>query len=170
MKTKVPELTAPLRRLWLARTPQERKALAFGTLVLFVLLYMWLLQAGRAARSSLEDSVLTLRTQAATLEQQAGELEQFRTMPPVPAADVALLPLVQTAAANAGLTDLLLHSQALDADQVTLSFGAIPFATWLQWIDTLQVQHIRVASTRIETLSTPGLVSVTATLMRPGLQ
>ncbi len=160
----------PLHNLWLARTPQERKALCVGSVLLFFLLYIWLLQAGSAARSTLRDSVLILRTEAAALEQQAAEFEQLRSLPPVPASELMLLTLLQTAAANAGLTDLLLHSEALDNDQVLLTFGAIPFSTWLRWIDELQAQNVRVASARIEALSTPGLVSVTATLARPAAQ
>jgi type II secretory pathway component PulM len=157
----------PLRNLWLARSPQERKALGAGGALLFLLLYVWLLQAGGAARATLQDSVLSLRSEAAALEQQAVELEQLRSLPSVSTSETGLLPLLQTATANAGLTDLLLRSEALDNDQVSMTFGAIPFATWLRWVDELQAQNIRVASARIEALSTPGLVSVTATLSRP---
>lgn len=163
-------MKSSLFNLWLARTPQERKALGVGSVLLFFLLYIWLLQASSAARSTLRDSVLILRTEAAALEQQAIELEQLRGLEPLPTSELMLLPLLQTAAANAGLADLLSQSEALDNDQVRLTFGAVPFATWLRWIDALQAQNVRVASARIEALSTPGLVSVTATLQRPAPQ
>lgn len=164
------ELTAPLRLLWLRRAPRERKLVMYGSLLLFLLLYIWLMQAGSTARSTLQQSVAGLRSAAALMEQQAGELEQLRMASPPAVADAALLPLLpslQESAAQAGLGELLLQGEVLAADQVALTFGAIPFATWLRWIDTLRAQNIRVVSARIETLSAPGLVSVTATLARP---
>jgi type II secretory pathway component PulM len=45
-------------------------------------------------------------------------------------------------------------------------FGSAPFADWLAWITSLQTQQIRLDSSRIEALSTPGLVGVTATFVR----
>ena len=45
-------------------------------------------------------------------------------------------------------------------------FGAVAFADWLNWIAALKSQHVRLDACRIEALSTPGLVSVTATLIR----
>ena len=53
-----------------------------------------------------------------------------------------------------------------DADQVVAVFGAVAFADWLNWISTLKSQQVRLDTCRIEALSTPGLVSVTATLVR----
>jgi general secretion pathway protein M len=45
-------------------------------------------------------------------------------------------------------------------------FGAVAFADWLDWIAGLESQQVRLEAGRIEALSTPGLVSVTATLVR----
>ena len=42
----------------------------------------------------------------------------------------------------------------------------MPFADWLAWVATLQEQHIRLDSSRIEALSTPGLVGISATFVR----
>ena len=55
---------------------------------------------------------------------------------------------------------------ALDANQVQVVFGAVAFADWLNWVAGLQSQHVRLNACRIEALSTPGLVSVTGTLVR----
>ena len=55
---------------------------------------------------------------------------------------------------------------APDANQVQVVFGSVAFADWLAWIASLQTQHIRLDSSRIEALSTPGLVGVTATFVR----
>jgi len=164
------ESTAPLRTLWLRRAPQDRKLLVYSGLLLLLLLYIWLMQAASTARGTLEQRVTGLRSAAVLMEQQAAELEQLRMASPPAVSNAALLPLLpllQKSAAQAGLAELLLQAEALTADEAKLTFGAIPFATWLRWVDTLRMQNIRVASARIETLSTPGLVSVTATLARP---
>jgi general secretion pathway protein M len=160
-------MTAPLRKLWLRRAPQERRLLVYGALLLCVLLYIWLMQAAGTARGTLQQRVAGLRNAAVLMEQQATELEQLRMASPPAVSDAALLPLLQESAAQAGLAELLLQGEALGADEAALTFGAIPFATWLRWIDALRMQNIHVVSARIETLSTPGLVSVSATLARP---
>ena len=59
-----------------------------------------------------------------------------------------------------------LRMDARDADQVQVVFGSVAFADWLTWVASLQGQNIRVDTGRIEALSTPGLVSVTATFVR----
>ena len=60
----------------------------------------------------------------------------------------------------------LVRIDAPDANQVKVDFGALPFADWLAWVASLQAQQVRLDTCRIEALSTPGLVSVTATLVR----
>jgi len=45
-------------------------------------------------------------------------------------------------------------------------FGAVGFADWLNWVAGLTSQQVRLDACRVEALSTPGLVSVTATLVR----
>jgi type II secretory pathway component PulM len=64
----------------------------------------------------------------------------------------------------------LLRLDAKDADQVQVVFGSVAFADWLAWVATLQAQRIRLDTSRIEALSTPGLVSVTATFARAKTQ
>jgi len=55
---------------------------------------------------------------------------------------------------------------APDANQVQVVFGAVAFAEWLAWVASLQAERIRLDTGRIETLSTPGMVGVTATFTR----
>ena len=55
---------------------------------------------------------------------------------------------------------------AADANHVQVVFGSVAFADWLDSVAALQAQHIRLDTSRIEALSTPGLVSVTATFAR----
>jgi type II secretory pathway component PulM len=61
---------------------------------------------------------------------------------------------------------LLQRIDARDADHVEVAFGSVPFADWLAWVASLQAQRIRLDTSRIEALKTPGLVSVTATFAR----
>ena len=51
-----------------------------------------------------------------------------------------------------------------------LAFGAVSFADWLGWVAALQAQQLRLESARVEALSAPGMVSVTATLGRARAQ
>jgi len=90
-----------------------------------------------------------------------------------PAATVSstdLLALVQSRAGAAGLSQALVRIEALDSEHVTVVFGALAFADWLSWIAGLQSQLVRLDACRIEALSAPGLVSVTATLARATTQ
>jgi type II secretory pathway component PulM len=166
---KVKNLVSPLQRTWQARPPQQRKALAVASVLLLLAFAAWLLQAGNELHGTLRERVTNLRAQASGMEQQAGELETIRAEPPLVVSGGDLLSLVRTTAATAGLTEALTRSDALGVDQVAVACGAIAFADWLAWIEALQARNVRVESARIETLSTPALVSVTATLIRPAL-
>ena len=73
---------------------------------------------------------------------------------------------MQARAVAAGLSRALVKIDAPDANQVVVVFGAVAFADWLNWIAGLKSQQVRLDACRIEALSTPGLVSVTATLVR----
>jgi type II secretory pathway component PulM len=74
--------------------------------------------------------------------------------------------LVQTQADRAGLARALVRLDVLDGNQVKAVFGAVPFADWLNWVTGLQSQQVRLDACRIEALSAPGMVSVTATFIR----
>jgi general secretion pathway protein M len=159
-------MRALLRKAWESRAPRERAIIAALATMLGVALYVWLVQSGGQARVQLRTSVTTLQAQAARLEQQAAELERLRAAPAPSASQTDLRALVQAQAGSAGLSRALVRIDALDANQVTVVFGALPLADWLAWVASLQAQQVRLDACRIEALSTPGLVSVTATLVR----
>jgi type II secretory pathway component PulM len=69
---------------------------------------------------------------------------------------------------DAGLARSLLSLDAPSTNQVKVVFGALSFSDWLTWTASLQAQHVRLDTCRIEALSAPGLVSVTATFTRAG--
>ena len=163
-------MKAALRRLWQARAPRERMVIAVLAAVLGVALYLWLLHSADRARGQLRASVATLRTQAALLEQQAAEYQRLQAMPAPAASATDLRALVQARADAARLSGALTRIDAPDADQVRLTFGAVSFADWLEWVAALQAQQLRLESARVEALSAPGVVSVTATLSRARAQ
>ena len=155
-----------LRRLWESRAPRERAIIAALAVMLGAVLYVWLVQSAERARVQLHTSVTTLRAQAARLERQAAELERLRATPATPASQTDLRTLVQAQAGAAGLSRALVKIDAPDANQVVVVFGAVAFADWLNWVASLKSQQVRLDTCRIEALSTPGMVSVTATLLR----
>jgi general secretion pathway protein M len=155
-----------LRGAWESRMPLERAIIAALAVMLGAALYVWLVQAAGSARAQLRASVTTLRAQAARLDQQALEYGRMRAAPAVAVSPTDLRTLVQTRAGDAGLSRALTRIDAPDANQVTVVFGALPFAEWLAWLAGLQAQQVRLDGCRIEALSTPGMVSVTATLTR----
>ena len=159
-------MTAPLRRFWESRSPRERTVAAVLAAVLGAALYLWLLHSADRARSRLDTSVTALRAQAARLDQNAAEYERLRARPPATVSTTNLRALVEAQAGAAGLSRALTRIDAPDASQVQIVLGAVAFADWLDWVAALRSQQVRLAACRIEALSTPGTVNVTATLVR----
>lgn len=159
-------MRALLRKAWESRSPRERAIVAALTVMLGAALYVWLVQSAGRDRVQLRASVTTLRAQAARLDQQALEYGRLRAAPAAAASTTDLRTLVQARIDAAGLAPALVRIEAPDANQVKVVFGALPFADWLAWVASLQAQQVRLDASRIEAMSTPGLVSVTATLVR----
>ncbi|MGH8864757.1 MAG: type II secretion system protein GspM, partial [Burkholderiales bacterium] len=90
----------------------------------------------------------------------------LRAAPAASVSQTDLRTLVQAQAGVAGLSRALVRIDAPDANQVVVVFGAVAFADWLNWVASLKSQQVRLDACRVEALSTPGLVSVTATLVR----
>lgn len=159
-------MKAQLRRVWQSRAPRERAFLAVLAALVAIIAYLLLAVSAGRAIGPLQASVTTLRAASARLERQALEFGHLRTAPPVSASATELRALVQQGVDRAGLSSSLLRIEAPDADQVVVVFGAVAFADWLKLIAGLQGQQVRLEACRIEALSAPGLVSVTATLVR----
>ena len=159
-------MKAKLRTLWQSRAPRDRVVIAVLAALVGVASYVWLVQSTHHAHARLRASVPALRAQAARLEQQAAELERLRSAPPPSVSTTDLRTLVQAQAGAAGLSGALGRIDAPDPNQVVVVFGAVAFADWLNWVASLKSQQVRLDACRVEALSTPGLVSVTATLVR----
>ncbi len=159
-------MKARLRKLWESRSPRDRVLIAILAAVVAAVLYLWLAQSAQRARTQLDASLSVLRAQSIRLDLDATELERVRAMPLPPAAQTDLRTLIQTRLEAAGLARALVRIDAPDANQVQVVFGAVAFAEWLAWVAGLQAERIRLDSGRIEALSTPGMVGVTATFTR----
>ena len=156
-----------LRQRWESRSPGERRWLVVMGAGLVVALYVALVWSATLARGPLHGQVGVLRAQAARLDLQARELDQLRAAPPSTLPDSDLRALVQGRLDGTGLSRGLARLESPDAGHVVVVFTAVGFAEWLQWAEGLQALQVRVESCRVEALSTPGLVSITATLARP---
>lgn len=160
-------MKARVLQLWESRSPRERVIITVLAALVGVLLYVALVLLAERATTSLKPRVVALRGQAARLEQQAMAIESLRAAPAISVSQTDLRALVQAQTDSAGLAHAVVSINAAGVNQVVVVFGAVPFADWLRWVAALQVQHVRLDTCRIEALSTPGLVSVTATLVRP---
>ena len=155
-----------LRKIWESRSPRDRVLIAILAAVVAVVLYLWLMQSAQSARTQLGASLSVLRAQALRLDLDATELERVRATPVPPSAQTDLRTLIQARADAAGLARALVRIDAPDANQVQVVFGAVAFAEWLAWVVSLQAERIRLDTGRIEALSTPGMVGITATFVR----
>ena len=163
-------MKARLLKLWESRSPRDRLVIAILAAVVGAALYLWLVQSAYRARTQLGTSVTLLRAPATRLNLDATELERVRALPAPPAAQTDLRTLVQARVEAAGLARALVRIDAPDPNQVQLVFGAVAFAEWLAWVASLQAEHIRLDTGRIEALSTPGMVGVMATFTRARTQ
>lgn len=159
-------MRAALRSLWESRSPRERTVLAVCGALAGIALYLWLLQSADRARLRLGPEVASLRAQADRVDRNAAEIERLRAAPAVAASGADLRTLVQAQAGAAGLGRALARIDAADENQVQVAFGAVAFSEWLAWAASLRAQLVRVEACKIESLSTPGMVGVSATLVR----
>lgn len=151
---------------WASRSLQDRWVMVVAALCLGLALYVWLLQTTTHARQRLLPAVTQLRVQALRQGEQVDEITRLRAMPATPSSSTELRQLVQQQVDANGLSRSLVSVELVDAHHVKLVFGSVAFADWLTWADTMRAQQLRFSTVRIEAQSTPGQVSVTATLER----
>ena len=159
-------MKARLRKLWESRSPRDRAIIAVLAVAVGILLYVALVQSAHRARAQLSSSLQVLRARALRMDADANELVRVRAAPAVPVPNTDLRTQLQAQAGVAGFERALVRMDARDADQVQVVFASVAFADWLTWVASLQAQHIRIDTGRIEALTTPGMVGVTATFVR----
>lgn len=171
MRAQMQALHARWLSSWHARDARERLIIGVCVLLLVVVLAVWMMVALDRARNALRAGAMTeLRERAGLLDRQAAEYERLRAAPKVTPSQTDLRALVQAQAGAAGLSRAVQSIDAADADHVKITLGAVAFADWLGLLVNLEAQQVRVESCRIEALSTPGVVSINAALVRPGRQ
>jgi general secretion pathway protein M len=134
--------------------------------ILSVVLYLWLVSAADRARTRLRSSLPQLRVQTEEFEQQAAGYERIKVTPSTLPSSGDLQALAQTQAETLGLSYALNGINALDDDQIQVTFQTVPFADWLKWTVAMQLQHVRFEKGRIEALPESGIVTVTGTYVR----
>lgn len=159
-------MKARLQQAWLSRSPRDRVVIAALAALVAVLLYVLLVVSAERARGPLRANVTALRAQSAQLERQALEYGHLSAAPAATSSGTRLLTLVQARVDAAGLAPALVRIDAPEPNRVVVVFGATAFSDWLALVAGLQAQQVRLETCRVEALSTPGLVSVTATLVR----
>lgn len=159
-------MNIPLREFWQSRPPRQRTALLLLAVILSVALFLWLALSANHARKQLKAAIPVLKAQAVRLDQQAAAYGQLRKTPATAVSKSDLRTLIQAQATAAGLAQALTRMDSPDANQVQAVFDNVPFAKWLAWVGSLQAQHIRLDVCRIEASMQPGMVKVTATLVR----
>jgi len=143
-----------------------RTVVAMLAVMLAATLYIWVVQSAEKGRVKAKASVSMLREQAARLEQQAAEYERLRAKPPATASAGDLKTALEAHAINAGVSRASMRIESVDANRLQLRIGAVSFSDWLTMAVALQSMRLRLESCRIEAMSTPGLVSITATIVR----
>lgn len=159
-------MIARLRHAWGTRPRRDRLVAAVLAAVLVAGLYAYLVRVGQDSHSRLRENVVSLRLQATEVAQQAAEIERLRLapVPPAPTSDIKLQ--LSGLLVAAGISRAVERMDATDEGRVVVVFGAVGFAEWLHWIDSLAAHQLRLEACRIEALSVPGTVGVTATLVR----
>lgn len=163
-------MRAQLKQAWKARSPRERTIIGMLMVVLAAVSYAWLVTSLGSSHHRLQERVRTLQTQALRLEGQVAEIQRLRTTSVAESPPTELRALLQAQLVSAGMFHALEKMESSDPDQVMVAFAGLAFGDWLRWAARLEAQGIRVDKCRIDGLSTPGMVSVTATLQRAGRQ
>jgi type II secretory pathway component PulM len=157
---------AQLKGFWQSRARWERICAAALLALIGAVSYLWLVHTTNEERTRLRARIAVLQTQAALLEQQAAEHERLRDRPRPADSPSDLRALVQDRAGARSLSKAITRLDAPDAQHVLIVLGSVRFVDWLALLAELEFQQVRVETSRLEALSTPGLVSVTAALTR----
>ena len=161
------------KRNWDARAARERRAITLGALLLSPLLgYFLLWQPAHVANAKLHAGIPNMRIQAAHLRVQASEAEALRHAPRPAVLDAAALKTaIEESAVRHQMRAALSSLDAQQPDAVRITFAAVSFEQWLNWLRGLQQeQHIRAESVGIAALPQPGMVKINATLTNGGMQ
>ena len=151
------------RDTWEQRPAGERRAIAWGAVLLAVVMVVALVWLPlERMRTRLAQEVPALRASVASLERDAQEAQRLRALPPVQRN--AATPLAALAA-NSALQGA--NVTVLDPQRVRLTANDVGFASLLEWLRATQAGHgLRVESGRVEALPVKGRVRAELVLGR----
>lgn len=154
------------RQILESLSPRDRKILFGLTGLLLIILSATTVQSLEKSRVPLQQNILKLRLQSLRLEQQSLQYHYLLGLKTIIPSSTSLDTLLQDHVSHSSLSPSLLRIDVVDAHQVVMVFGAVSFADWIGFVHELKSQHIRVMQCRIEALSTPGRVNISATMVR----
>ena len=147
--------------------PPQRLAVAAILSVIGAVAYVASMQTAGEARARLRAEVATLKIQSARLDRQAAEYERLRAAKSVvPGIDDLRAFLVARAEASS-ISTARIRLEPEGAGRMRVTADDVSFAGWLAWLGDLKAHQVNVESCRVEALSNPGQVAITAVLVRP---
>ena len=161
MKARLAQFKA---RHWDTLSAAEQKTVTRGAWILTpVLMYALLWQPAHHALPALQTALPRMRVQAEQMQMLAGQAQSLRQQAQLAVLDSdALKTAVEKSAQEAGLPLQVLPGEL---NSVRVSADSLSFATWLQWLRTIETtEHIRVSSAMLVATADTGMVKVQATL------
>jgi type II secretory pathway component PulM len=151
---------------WDGIAARERALILFGVAVLLpVGLYLYVWQPVVAERARLSVRVVQLRGELAQLRASGEEVKRLRAQAPA-RGGVPLEVAARQAALRFGLPDAAGGLTAQGGDRLLVNLDGVAFDAWLRWLGELGGQGVSLVACQIESLPTPGLVRIKATLGR----
>ena len=159
-----------LSSYWLARTPRERRILAWGAGILALMLaYAMVWHPARQGVTRLESAMPRLRADLSVMHRQSAEIAALRQNASKPGLDAAgAVAAVQAAASKRGIERAIERVDTMGADRVRIVLKAVPFEAWVAWVDLLQRDHqLVIEAARTDSIERPGFAKVEMVLYLP---
>jgi general secretion pathway protein M len=161
-------LSMRFQLFWDGLAARERGLIVFGlTVLLPVGLYLYVWQPVTEERTRLATRVQQLRIELTQLRTDAEEIKRLQSQMPVRGGN-SLEVVARQSAALFGLPDLERGLSARGNDRLEVTLDNVAFDAWLRWLGELGLQGVSLATCKVQSLPTPGQVSVKATLTRTG--
>ena len=160
----------PLLLQWQARTARERSVLAWGAVLLGLMLaYALLWYPARQGVARLESAMPRLRAELTAMRVQSAEIAGLRKTVAKSRLDAAgALAAIQASAGARGLGSALSKVETMGSDRVRVLLNVVQFDLWVAWADQLQREHQLVIETaRIDAIERPGFAKVETVLYLP---
>jgi len=163
-------VTQPLSSYWQARSPRERRVLAWGAGVLaLMLVYALVWHPARQGVTRLESAMPRLRADMNDMRRQSAEITTLRQTVSKARLDAAgARAALQASAGKRGIERAIERIDAMGSDRLRVVLSAVPFEPWVAWVDQLQREHqLVIEVARIDSIERPGLAKVEMVLYLP---